>query len=198
MKNPYVKTLVFLLALGTCLGAALFLSSPAHSEVTSSSNEPPSSALIAGYQKWTRVNPQPKFVSSRIAIQCAMPSVTQQEMEVNNPHRSKLVVVYVNDIGRAAMMEQKLPHFPQGSIVVKEKLATIASTSPELLTVMRKREPGYDPEQGDWEYMVFDGSAKVLQASGKLEKCQACHLLQKSLDYVSRSYLPADVQEKLK
>jgi hypothetical protein len=96
------------------------------------------------------------------------------------------------------MMEQRLPRFPQGSIIVKEKLATQASTSPELLTVMRKREPGYDPNKGDWEYMVFDNSAKVLQASGKLEKCQACHLPLKQTDYISRSYLPADVQEKLK
>ena len=76
-----------------------------------------------------------------------MPSVTQQEMEENNPHRSKLVVVYVNDIGRAAMMEQKLPHFRRARSIVKEKLATIASTAPELLTVMRKREPGYDPSK---------------------------------------------------
>ena len=198
MKSPYMKTLLFLLALGTCLGAALFLSSPAQSEVKASSDETPSNELIAGYQKWTRVNPQPKLVSSRIAIQCAMPSVAQQEMEENNPHRSKLVVVYVNDIGRAAMMEQKLPNFPQGSIIVKEKLATKESTAPELLTVMRKRESGYDSSRGDWEYMVFDGAAKVVQASGKLEKCQACHLLEKSTDYVSRSYLPANVQEKLK
>ena len=198
MKSPYMKTLVFLLALGTCLGAALFLSSPAQSEVKASSNETPSNELIAGYQKWTRVNPEPRFVSSRIAMACALPSVAQQEMEDKNPHRSKLVVVYVNDIGRAAMMEQKLPHFPQGSIIVKEKLTTIESTAPELLTVMRKREAGYDSSSGDWEYMVFDGSTKVLQASGKLKKCQACHLLEKSTDYVSRNYLPANVWEKLK
>ena len=198
MKSPYMKTLVFLLALGTCLGAALFLSSPAQSEVKASSNEPPSSALIAGYQKWTRVNPTPKYVQSVIAGMCAAPTPQMQQMEDSNPHLGKFVVVYVNDIGRAAMMEQKLPHFPQGSIIVKEKLVKHDSTAPELLTVMRKREPGYDPIKGDWEYMVFDSSAKVLQASGKLEKCQACHLLQKPTDYISRSYLPANVQEKLK
>ena len=198
MKSPYIKTLMFLLALGICLSAALFLSSPAQSEVKTTSDETTSNELIADYQKWTKVNPEPQFVSSRIAIQCAMPSVAQREMEENNPHRSKFVVVYVNDTGRAAMMEQKLPHFPQGSIIVKEKLATKASTSPELLTVMRKREPGYDPNKGDWEYMVFDGAAKVLQASGKLEKCQSCHLLEKTTDYVSRNYLPTNVWEKLK
>jgi hypothetical protein len=93
MKSPYMKTLMFLLALGTCLGAALFLSSPAQSEVKASSNETPSNELIAGYQKWTKVNPEPKYVGSRIAGLCAAPTLQMQQMEDSNPHLGKFVVV---------------------------------------------------------------------------------------------------------
>lgn len=96
------------------------------------------------------------------------------------------------------MMEEKTPHFPQGSIVVKEKLTTSKSTTPELLTVMVKREPGYNPNSGDWEYMVFDGSGKRVQARGKLENCQSCHMSDQDTDYVSRAYLPIEVRIRLK
>jgi len=191
-----MKILSFFLTLLACLGAAVFLSTPSPSEtvLASSSND---SELIAGYRKWKRVNAEPQNVPSRIAIQCAAPTVRDTELEQNNPHRDKFVVVYVNDIGRFAMTEQKYPKFPQGSIIVKEKLATKDSDSPELLTVMRKREPGYNPDNGDWEYMVFDGPGKVMQASGKLENCQGCHVKEKITDYVSRRYIPFAVVEKM-
>jgi hypothetical protein len=72
------------------------------------------------------------------------------------------------------------------------------STSPELLTVMIKREQGYNPENGDWEYMALDGDGKEVRARGQLEKCQACHRMAEYNDYVHRNYLPAEVRKKLK
>jgi hypothetical protein len=191
------KLLSFVIAAVFSLSVAVVLSRPANSEVVVDDNGP-TPALISGYRQWTRVNPEPQIVPSQIAIQCAAPTLAQRQLEDDNPHRDKLVVVYVNEVGRAAMMEQKKPVFPVGSIVVKEKLTTKDSAEPELLTVMRKREPGYDPERGNWEYMVFDGPGKALQASGKLEKCQGCHLLERNTDYISRRYLPTNVWQKLK
>jgi len=154
--------------------------------------------MIAGYRKWTRVNPSPVVQEPRISLQCAPPTVQQTQLESANPHSHKFIGVYVNDVGRQAMMNEKLPHFPPGSVIVKEKLPAKDSSSPELLTVMRKREAGYDPEQGDWEYMAVTGDGKTVQARGKLEKCQACHVLEKATDYVSRNYLPREVWEKLR
>lgn len=151
--------------------------------------------LIAGYKRWLRVNPQPALVSAQTAALCAPASLPNP----STPHGpDKYITVYVNDIGRHAMMEEKEPHFPQGSVIVKEKLTTPTSTTPELLTVMFKREPGYNPESGDWEYMVVDGTGQTVQARGKLENCQACHVMDKNKDYVSRAYLPADVRTALR
>jgi hypothetical protein len=193
-----MKSLIsFVVAAGSCLALALVLSRPAQTEVIVPDNAPTAS-LISGYRQWSRVNPEPQIVASRIAIQCSLPTPAQREIEGGNPHNDKWVVVYVNELGRAAMMGQKNPVFPLGSIIVKEKLATKESTNPELLTVMRKREAGYDSKRGDWEYLVFDGPGKVMEANGKLEKCQACHLMEKDTDYVSRRYLPYDVWKKLK
>jgi hypothetical protein len=150
--------------------------------------------LIAGYKHWTRVNPEPAQVNAQASQLCAALTVPQAP---TSPH-DKYITVYVNEIGRHAMMEEKAPHFPQGSVIVKEKLTTPESATPELLTVMIKRKPGYNPESGDWEFVVLDGEGRTVQARGKLENCQSCHLMDKATDYVSRSYLPAEVAKKLR
>lgn len=147
--------------------------------------------LIAGYKQWTRVNPQPERMAAQVSVLCGRPTPT-------DPHSDKYITVYVNEMGRHAMMEEKTPSFPQGSVIVKEKLTTPKSTTPELLTVMVKRERGYNSESGDWEYMVFDGAGQSIQERGKLENCQSCHLMDKNTDYVSRAYLPVEVAKQLK
>ena len=40
------------------------------------------------------------------------------------------------------------------------------STSPELLTVMIKREAGFNSDNGDWEYMSLDGTGSEVQVRG--------------------------------
>lgn len=192
-----MKVLIFVLTLSACIGAAFFLSTPMKSEMVMAKTTDDGD-LIAGYKQWTRVNGEAKVVPSRISLQCASPTQVDTELERQNPHRDKFVVVYVNDLGRVPMMEQKRPQFPQGSIIVKEKLSTKDSQSPELLTVMRKREPGYNPASGDWEYMVFDGPGKVLKASGRLENCQGCHVKEKYTDYVARNYMSTEAWDKLR
>ena len=96
-----------------------------------------------------------------------------------------------------SMMEERSPKFPVGSVIVKEKLPAKDSSTVELMTAMVKHESGYNPKNGDWEFLVLDGSGKI-ETRGKLESCQACHLMEKATDYVSRSYLPANVREKLR
>lgn len=191
--------IVSTLVLGALWAITSHSASQERTESVASAKTPPSgSDVVEGYKQWTRVNPIPAVFHSQIALQCAAPATTQSRMEQGNPHRDKFITVYVNDIGRRAMMEEKVPRFPQGSVIVKEKLTTQDSSAPELLTVMTKREPGYDPKYGDWEYIALDGSGKSVQARGRLESCQACHVMVKDTDYVSHNYLPHEVWEKLR
>lgn len=152
------------------------------------------SELIEGYKGWTRVNPEPALLHAPSAFLCGRPTGPQTP----NPHQDKYITVFVNDGGKNAMMTEKNPRFPQGSIIVKEKLPYKASSTPELLTVMIKREAGYDSENGDWEYMEVDGTGKEVRERGRLKQCQSCHLMEKDTDYVSRTYLPRELQKKLK
>jgi len=148
-------------------------------------------SVLAKYRTWTLVNPAPVKMEPHVSVLCAavMPE---------NPHRDKFISVYVNEIGKQAMLMQAYPNFPQGSMIVKEKLGSADSQSPELLTAMIKREKGYNPESGDWEYLVLDGTASHLTKRGRLVNCSGCHLAYKTTDYVTRTYLSDEVRRRLK
>ena len=155
--------------------------------------------LVAGYKGWTRVNPQPSLFHLRDASDCAVPiGPAARMMGDDNPHLRKFVNVFVNEAGRRAMLEKLKPRFPVGTLVVKEKLERRDAAEPELLTAMYKREAGYDPEGGDWEYLVLDGRGTKVRARGRLESCRACHRADADTDFVSRNYLPQDLRQKLK
>jgi hypothetical protein len=157
-----------------------------------------SEVSVKGYRQWTRVNSQPHWVFSELAALCRALTPQEQAALDRDPHRDKFVVVYVNEVARQAMLHQKSPRFPPGSLIVKEKLAALDSTTPELLTVMHKRQNGYNPQGGSWEYLVLDGTGTRVQAKGVLQNCQSCHLQWKQTDYVSRAYLTEEMRRHLK
>src|SRR5260221_7212299 len=138
---------------------------------------------IAGHRDWSKVNPEPQLMPDRTAALCA-PVTALPIDESKNPHHNKYLTVYVNDLGRTAMFEQLDPKFPEGSVIVKEKLADKSSPTPELMTVMVKRGRGFNPDSGDWEYMIVDGTGTKVTAQGKLENCQSCHSARQSSGYV--------------
>lgn len=154
-----------------------------------------SKSEIASYKTWTKVNDKPQIMWSEVAALCRAP--TDREM-INDIHNNKYINVYVNSIGKDEMMTKKFPVFPTGTIIVKEKLSTPDSRTPELLTVMLKREKNFNSENGDWEYMTANGAATEITARGKLTSCQSCHAADKPTDYVSRKYLPDEIWKKLK
>jgi hypothetical protein len=84
---------------------------------------------------------------------------------------------------------------PAGATVVKVKW-WVEEGEPHAYAAMIKREPGYDPAHGDWEYVyeTFGEAAKVER--GKLENCIACHKLAKDRDYLFRDYLNASAPGK--
>jgi len=107
-------------------------------------------------------------------------------------------VVYVNDIARQAMLTRQRPSFPVGSVIVREKLRTETSTTPSLLSVMIKREKGFSPGSGDWEFIVSDLAEGQLQQRQLKIDCMSCHGKQNEDDYVFRTYLPDEARQKLR
>jgi hypothetical protein len=192
MRGKVIAGVILITISLAVVAAAFWPASVTHS----SGDKDPENLLaqFASYRQWTLVNPTPVIMDVRTAMLCGRPNLPADNP---NPHSTRFISVYVNQLGRESMMARLKPEFPQGSIIVKEKLGTQHATVPELLTAMVKREKGYNPESGDWEYFVLDGSASTVKAQGKIEKCQTCHVDSKNTDYVDRSYLPKEIREKL-
>jgi hypothetical protein len=163
---------------------------------TQSSPTVPESELakLAKYRQWTLVNPTPQLMEPKVSTDCAFPGGRQGP----SPHQDKYISVFVNSLGREEMMTKRSPKFPIGSMIVKEKLRSHDSTKPEMLTAMIKREAGYNPESGDWEYLVLDGAASKIVEQGKLTRCSGCHRPYKFSDFITRTYLPETVRRELK
>lgn len=165
---------------------------------------------LSKYRTWTLVNPEPVMMDRIVSQLCSLPpkgttvirapdpNRNKYRYSSADPHQNKFLSVYVNAAGREAMMTRRLPEFPEGSLIVKEKLGSKESSTPELLTAMLKREKGYNPESGDWEYMLLDGAATKIVERGRLASCSGCHAAYSRTDYVTRQYLPHDVRAKLK
>src|ERR1044071_143886 len=206
MSKNFEKSKIVVLAIGLVCALAFLINHLATGATPSAgdsgnnlSNSQPVKE-IEGYRNWTKVNAVPQLMPKRVATDCAYWSAGNG-VEINgegNPHRDKYFTVYVNEIGRRAMLGQKKPKFPEGSVIVKEKLTAKDSQTPELLTVMIKQKQGFNPASGDWEYMVVDGTGTKVAGRGILQNCHSCHIGYQKNDYIFRTYLSEDVKSKLK
>src|SRR5580765_4609823 len=97
--------------------------------------------LIAGYKEWKKANETPEKMHSRLVFFCIAPTEKQVKLEQQNPHNEKFITVFVNQAGQAEFMGKLHPAFPEGTVIVKEKLPSLeTNASAELLTVMVKRK----------------------------------------------------------
>ena len=96
-------------------------------------------------------------------------------------------LVYANDLARKAYSRYGSPDFavfPVGSILVREKLMRSNSDEPQLLSVMIKREKGFNPDGGDWSFLITDGAATKVKQRKKKGDCLECHRYMGSHDFV--------------
>ena len=63
--------------------------------------------------------------------------------------------------------------FAVGSLLVKRHAST-KDAGPATTFAMVKRDPGFFPHGGDWEYVVLDASER-LEERGKIAACARCH-----------------------
>ncbi len=80
--------------------------------------------------------------------------------------------------------------YPEGTALVKTKYADAKGEKTLLHTLMLKREKGYNPDGGDWEYVVAGVDGNV-QARGKLTSCMECHRKYKATDCVAPIHSPS-------
>lgn len=102
----------------------------------------------------------------------------------HSPHDNHYIHVYIstNAVKSARMVPRS---YPVGTVVLKEKMTASKSKQPELYTGMLKREKGYNPNAGDWEFFTVSGDAKRITARGKIDSCIDCHKNYQKTDYLT-------------
>src|SRR5882724_10431417 len=138
---------------------------------------------LADYTHWIKVNERLSPMDPVVAMMCSAPAPRAE----NDPHAKYYVSVFVNETGLKAMRKKIPGPFPVGSMIVKQKLRD-KKAPPELLTMMIKREPGFDPGFGNWEYLIASGDGKAILGRGKMDLCKGCHVSMAEQDYVYRTY----------
>ena len=187
--------------------AALHAQSPPHSASAPVQVAAPRllASPILGYKSWKRVNQEPHPVTSRIAMMCRTPTQEEIAAEAADPHlepadhpgsilRMRYVVVYVNKTAQQAILHEKRPAYPEGSLIVKERLATPNSAVPELITVMHKREKGL---QSRPRRLGIPDPGRRRQTDhprrGRLQKCESLpRRVEERPTTHSRAYLSED------
>ncbi|MCA1817190.1 MAG: cytochrome P460 family protein [Acidobacteria bacterium] len=202
-RRGWIVALSALLAAACCVGLYVTVAAQQRRRLSLSQDKKEVAGGIeqfARHRSWLRVNSAHARMDGAVAALCRAPTVAESGVGTQGPHRAKYLDVYVNDLGAKAMTGEGGAEFPRGSIIVKEKLprAGGGGGDVELMTAMVKREAGYNPEAGDWEFFVLDGAGKQVQARGRLENCMTCHVAQKAWDYTFRSYLPPDALQRVR
>lgn len=150
-----------------------------------------------------KINTKPVSVSTEIFALCR--GLTNEELagmrqSGTGPHFLTSINVYANELAKPEFDKQKPEKFAVGSVIIKEKAETHSYgfnfpgvSGKKGIGGMIKREPGYDSDNGDWEYFYQDEAGRLV--SGKMKNCITCHSGTKQSDYVfgswkNRSSLP--------
>jgi hypothetical protein len=105
----------------------------------------------------------------------AWPQINAETFQ-SEGHQSAWVDVHV-DAAYADAYRAGVGPMPVGMRIVKAAHADAGKQPGEVtgLTVMAKMEPGYDPDNGDWYYGVYDPTGTIAKKQGKLDMCIGCH-----------------------
>ncbi len=142
---------------------------------------------IQKYKTLNCLSPEPVLVEQEFGFAECVGTVKPEGMN-DGPHANAAIVIYMNDT--AANAFHNATTYPVGSLIVKEKLhwdqATLENVDinrePSGIGGMTKREPGYDRNNGDWQYFYYANIDSI--ETGKLTSCIECHSKAKNQDYV--------------
>ena len=149
--------------------------------------------LYTSYKRLELMTPEPVTIEpfSLLLADCRGPAPEEVKngLAKFGPHSLMSINVYMNASAASAYAHLN-QGYPVGSVVVKEKRARWANLSTPMAGInphdgvggMVKREPGYDPAHGDWEY--FYGESPQTLISGKISNCVECHSQASGRDYV--------------
>lgn len=147
--------------------------------------------IAKNYTALQKITAEPVYINPGLARMCAPIPVEllKEERLKHGPHALASVLIYMNDLAAQSFTNRTQP-YPVGSVIVKKKEVYPHFTEKPGKTIMDeqgvggmiKREPGYDPANGDWEYFYFEKRDKI--ESGRIATCVKCHANAHEKDHV--------------
>jgi hypothetical protein len=153
------------------------------------------------YSGWKSFSEEPiNLAPDELFMVCAPIGETPEELAKRiererkrffGPHAPS-VRYFANESAWVHLREDGTGPLPSGATIVKEKWLSNSDGLRALIAyaAMIKREPGYDPDRGDWEYVyveLTDDGERVQR--GKLQTCIDCHARARPTDYLFRTHL---------
>jgi hypothetical protein len=141
---------------------------------------------------WPSATPKPVRVELRFGSLCntTHEEIEEQEAESrrrHGPHSQLAILIRVSPEAMSAFRAHT--PLPVGSVVIKEKHEEKYSKGPpNEYAAMIKREAGYDPANGDWEYLYETRKPNPGVTRGRLTDCIECHRRAAATDYLFRQY----------
>lgn len=80
------------------------------------------------------------------------------------------VDIYADDSAKAGYAAAN-GELPVGARLIKEHFE---GAKPGPIMMMEKRAKGFDPEHGDWRYVIVSSTGQLVK-DGKAESCAGCH-----------------------
>ncbi|MGL6076408.1 MAG: cytochrome P460 family protein [Fimbriiglobus sp.] len=172
---------------------------PTNSSVTNATNTAVTPTVVEpkDFASWPRILETPMQVSPVMYTYCrAMPTPEQAAREekesqaatkTHGPHHVGAIQMRVSPASESAFREGRA--LPVGTVIVKEKYDFASPETPmNSYALMTKREPGYFPDGGDWEYTFVTLNPERKVTTGKLMNCASCHH-NAAKDYLFRTYI---------
>lgn len=141
-----------------------------------SSTEDPLEAARAAYHGWQQRTDEPLNISAEIFSLCRSPTAAEQAF-VASEHGNELYLLdWVNAEAAAGFDAGATAPFPVGAAIVKEKLTREGADYVLVaLGLMVKREAGFDPTHGDWQFGYWQPEDGMASGTSTNRYCGACH-----------------------
>ena len=172
MQNPRKRIamimIYFMVAIPALLACNLLtMLDPSSDDSSSALPDEEVQAIVTEYQTWTRLNNEPINVSAELWALCRLPS-TEEQAYLDSPHAEYYINVYVNELGRDLITKEGPRNFKAGTVILKEKLATLEGEARNELGIMVKDGPS------SWRYLYWDDGT-AYQAPDEVGHCAECH-----------------------
>jgi hypothetical protein len=133
--------------------------------------------ILDSYRSWAPQTAEPVNVTGYIFGLCRSPTLPEQAFLESEHGDGRYLQDWANPAAVAGIAARGAPAFAAGSVIVKEKYAELPDNEADLVAIglMIKREPGFNPARGDWDYAYFEPELGIVQTEEQSAYCAGCH-----------------------